>query len=221
MKVLILANGDPPPAAGLRRLAAAHDLVIATDGAAHAAAARGVAPAIISGDFDSLRLEEARAAFPDAEFLRTPDQDLGDLEKAVRLARERGAASITLTGTGGGRVDHQLGNFSLLWRYASEFPLRIVEDGSETRALAGTNDRNDRAGAWALATRPGDRVSLISLDGAARVTVRGVQWPLEDFPLPAGTQGVSNRALGTQVAIEARGGVLLACHLFARAGAAS
>lgn len=214
MKVLILANGDPPPGAGLRRLAAAHDLVIATDGAAHAASARGVAPAIISGDFDSLRLQEARTAFPDAEFLETPDQNFGDLEKAVRLARERGAASVTLTGTQGGRADHLLGNFSLLWRYASEFPLRIVEDGSETRALTDMDE-------WAPATRPGDRISLISLDGAARVTVRGVQWPLEDFRLPAGTQGISNRALGTKAWIEARGGVLLACHLFARAGAAS
>lgn len=210
MNTLILANGDPPPGEFLRRLVAGHDLLIATDGAAHRAAALGVTPDIVCGDFDSVRLDEARAAFPQAEFVRTPDQDQADLEKAIGVARDRGATAITITGAAGGRIDHTLANFALLLRYGMELPLAIVEARSEVRALAGTDENPSE---WMVQTTPGDTISLLSFDGQARATVRGVRWPLEDHRLPVGTFGVSNEATGERALIQARGGALLACLL--------
>jgi thiamine pyrophosphokinase len=210
MRALILANGDSPSEALLRRLAAEHDLLLATDGAAHRAAGMGLALDIVCGDFDSVRLEIARVEFPQAAFIATPDQDQADLEKALYVARERGATAITITGAAGGRIDHTLGNFSLLLRYHTEIPLAIVDDLSEVRALSGTQEQ---PGEWVLAAVPGDTVSLLSLDGQAHATIRGVQWPLQDFPLPIGTHGLSNRATSECVVVQAWGGALLACHL--------
>lgn len=215
MNVLILAHGDPPSGVLLRRLAARHDLLIAVDGAAHAAASRGVAPQIVSGDFDSALLDQARAAFPNAEFIETPDQHLADLEKALHLARGWGASSVTICGAGGGRIDHLLANYGLLRHYGTKFPLAIVEDGSETRALSGTKAA---PGVWAIQTRPGDTLSLLPQGGEVVVTARGVRWPLDGFELPAGTQGLSNEATGGEAVVEVRGGVLLVCHLFMARG---
>ena len=211
MNVLILAHGDPPSGVLLRRLRRSHALFLAADGAVHAAAARGVAPDIVCGDFDSARLDEARAAFPQSEFIATPSQHLADLEKALCLARDRGASSVTITGAGGGRIDHTLANYGLLRQYGAELPIAVVEDGSETRALFGTDAVPS---VWTLTTRPGDTLSLLPQGAAARVTVRGVRWPLNSFTLPAGTQGLSNEATGAEAVVEVRGGVLLACHLF-------
>ena len=64
MRTLILANGEPPSAELLARLAAEHDLFLATDGAARTAACLGVCPDIVSGDFDSLDLRAARQCNP-------------------------------------------------------------------------------------------------------------------------------------------------------------
>lgn len=207
MNALILANGDPPSAELLARLAGTHALFIACDGAAQKAAARGVQPDIVSGDFDSLDLEAARAALPKAEFAATPDQSQTDLQKAAGIARARGAKGLTIAGAAGGRIDHTLGNISLLLRWQEDWPdlpVRMVADGSETRALLGERT---------LDTIPGDAVSVLSMDGRARVSLSGVRWPLTDFPLSVGVGGLLNEATGTEVMVKAEGGVILVCHL--------
>ncbi len=210
LRVLILAHGDPPSAALLQRLAAGHDLLLATDGAARTAAALGLTPDIISGDFDSLPWGDVRRDFPHSEVIPTPDQNQADLEKAVGVARERGAAAITITGATGGRLDHTLGSLALLLRYHTEVDLCLLDDNSETRALSGTDDA---PGEWAFPATPGDVVSVVSFGGQVRATLEGVRWPLRDHPLPIGTLGISNRASSERVVIQARGGALLACHL--------
>jgi thiamine pyrophosphokinase len=211
MNILILTNGDPPTGDFLRRLSDRHNVLIAADGAAHTAATLGVTPNIVCGDFDSVRMDDARAAFPHAEFITTPDQDMADLEKAIQVARDRGATAITITGAAGGRIDHTLANFTLLLRYGPEFPISIVDAGSEVRALAGTDKS---PGEWTVTTQPGDTISLISFDGHARATILGVRWPLHDHRLPVGTFSVSNRATSDHVSIQVRGGAVVACHLF-------
>ncbi len=185
-------------------------MILATDGAANHAADLGLVPHIICGDFDSVHLERAQAAFPGAEFVATPNQDRADLEKALHIAQERGAVSVTIIGAAGGRVDHLLGNFALLLRYHADFALRIVDDASEVRALSGVGGCSGEA---VLITRPGDTVSLISPSGAARVSILGVAWELEDHALPAGTMGVSNVASGERVRVCVRGGTVFLCHL--------
>lgn len=207
MKVLILANGEPPSAELLARVASEHDLFLATDGAALTAARLGVRPDVVSGDFDSLDLEAAHALLPQAEFVPTPDQNRTDLEKAVLIALERGAEGLTVTGAAGRRIDHTLGNFGLLLRWRAEYPnlpVVLVADGSETRAVRGE---------IVLKTEPGDVVSLLSWDGLARVSVSGVKWPLESHLLAVGVGGLLNEALGPRVTIRAEGGIIFVCHL--------
>ncbi len=210
LRVLILADGDPPSAALLHRLVAGHDLLIATDGAARKAQMLGRTPDIISGDFDSISLEEVRRDFLGSEIIPTPDQNQGDLEKAIHIAQGRGATAITITGATGGRLDHTLGTIALLLRCHREVDIRLVEDASVTWAVSGTEDA---PGELTLAATPGDTISVVSFDGRARVTLQGVRWPLTDHPLPVGTLGISNRAVAEQVTIGARGGVLVVCHM--------
>ncbi len=147
----------------------------------------------------------AKRELPAAEWIATPDQNRADLEKAILLARSRGATEITILGANGGRMDHTLANFALLLRYHREIPLQIVGDGAAARAVSG---------AFTFAANTGDTVSLISMDGAALVSVSGVRWPLEDFPLPVGTLGVSNEATGGEIFLNVKNGAILVCHLY-------
>ena len=207
MRVLILANGEPPSTELLARTAAQCDVFIATDGAALTAARLGVFPHIISGDFDSLDLDAARALLPQAEFISTPDQNKTDLEKAFEIARDRGADSFTVAGAAGRRIDHTLGNIGLLLRWRAgcpKLPVVFAADGSETRAVLGES---------VLETEPGDVVSLLSFDGQAWVSVSGVRWPLDNHLLSVGVGGLLNEALGPRVSIRALGGAILVCHL--------
>lgn len=204
MKTLILANGDAPSSTLAHSLIALHDFVIATDGAAHKASFLGIKPDLICGDFDSVHEEKARTQFPETEFLATPDQERSDLEKAILVSRERGATTITLTGTGGGRPDHLLAGYALLLRYHRQFPLQIVEDGGRVFALSGDCE---------LVATPGDTLSVLTFDENTQVTLAGVKWELNSHPLQVGTHGVSNVVTSPLVRLLSTGGTLLVCHL--------
>ena len=195
-----------------RAAAEKHDLLIAADGAAHRAAALGLTPGLICGDFDSVELDVARSEFPNTEFVETPNQNLADLEKALLLARERGATEITLLGAGGGRIDHALTTIALLLRYHGEIALTLRHDGSAVRAVSGTVGT---PGNLRLDTRPGDTISLIAFSPANRISLSGVAWPLQNARLPVGTHGVSNVAKNDEVTVEITEGVVLVCHLWA------
>lgn len=219
MEVLILANGEPPTAERAQELAAQYALVIATDGAAHRAAELGITPHIICGDFDSILLKEASEQFPATEFIPMPDQNLADLEKAIVAARQQGATRIHILGASGGRMDHTFANYALLLRYQQPtgLDLLIEAEGAITRAVRGLEAL---PGLCEFETQPGDTVSVISFEGAASVSLSGVQWPLEDYYLSIGTQGVSNVALGERVTVRVSGGAVLVFHLPARREAA-
>lgn len=209
MRVLILANGDPPSPLLAQRLAAKHDLLIATDGAANHAPTLGIVPHIISGDFDSIEAETARQAFPEAQFLPTPDQEFADLEKAIHLAQERGATTITIVGAFGGRIDHTLGGIALLLRYQREIAVTLIDDRAQMWLLAA----EAASETFTFPAMPGDTISLFALDAGVYVTAQGVKWPLRDELLAIGTRGVSNVAEAETVRLAARGGRLVVCHL--------
>jgi len=206
MNFLILANGQAPSRALLDELIAACDCFIATDGAAHAASTLQVEPDIICGDFDSIDLARAKREFPGTEFVETSDQYLGDLEKALRLALERGATRVVVAGASGGRLDHLLGNMTLLFRYHADVDLRIVDEISEVRCVS------EAAGGCAIRTVEHDLISVFSFDGLARVTLSGVRWPLVDAELPIGTLGLSNVATSEEVVVTVQGGAAVVVH---------
>lgn len=215
MRVLILANGEPPAdREWAQRLAAAHDLLIATDGAAHRAVGLGLTPDIVCGDFNSIRMEAAQAEFPNARFLPTPDQEQADLEKALLVAQEQGAASITIIGATGGRLDHTLATFALLLQPHRALPITLRTPDTAVQALAGTAEA---PGECTLSTQPDDTISLLSFDGLARITLTGVRWPLCEERLQFATRGVSNRAVADQVRVRVHGGAILICHLYRHA----
>lgn len=210
MRAVILANGDPPDPEFARRVAAESDLLIATDGAAHIAAGIGLVPTILSGDFDSVSLEIARKEFPNIEIVPTPDQGMTDMEKALILARSRGADTIAVIGATGSRIDHTIANLLLPLVYGADGSVELLDSGSRLFALAA----NDGQGAAVeIATWPGDTVSLITPNAPATVSIDGVRWPVEHGQLAPGTRGVSNEALSDKVNIHLHKGSVVIVHL--------
>ncbi len=169
-----------------------------------------IRPDIICGDFDSAHIGTARNEFPAAEFVPTPDQNRADLEKAIHLARARGATAITIAGAGGGRIDHTLGNLALLIRYGAEIPMRIVDDRSETFGVSGSDAH---PGDMRFAVEAGDTISVVAIVDPTHITLTGVQWELHEALLAVGTHGVSNVATGNEVFLQVRGSAFL-CRLY-------
>lgn len=179
---------------------AGDDWVIAADRGYETALSLGITPDVIVGDFDSL------GRIPDAEnVIRLNERkDDTDLEHAVTIALEKGCDDFIVYGAVGGKLDHTMGNIAVAHRIAlaGGRVLFVGEDSSFTVI---------RNAAYDFPARDGGRLSVLSLDGAARgVSIRGLSYEVDDIDLPqATTRGVSNAFVGKKAQISVKDGTLL------------
>ena len=212
-RVVIIANGTPPEEATVRRWlqpgdGSTHVRLICADGGARAALALGLTPEVVVGDLDSLdETMQAQLKAMECRLVVYPAaKDWTDLELALKLAVQEGAAEIVILGALGGRFDQELANtLLLLLPELRHIPTRIVDERQE---LFVVRDQAEIVG------QPGDVVSLIPLGGdVVGIVTEGLLYPLRDEPLLSGpARGVSN-VLTEQVArVTLRSGALLIVH---------
>ncbi len=201
--VLILANGDSPTATLAKSLAREHQVILVTDGAVEKLDALGITANSVCGDFDSVT-NAARVRWKHLEWIDTPDQNHGDLEKTLQIALSLGAERVTIIGASGGRPDHMLANYSLLLRYCAQVDVTIANETSTVRALcAPAIIRMD--------TKVGDIISIIAAQRSI-CTGAGLKWELPS-QLEPGTRAISNVAVDDHVEITMISGSAYVCHL--------
>ena len=148
----------------------------------------GAEPDLIVGDFDSYSNPEF-----DTETIVLPcEKDDTDTVFAVKEALRRGFEDFLLIGVVGERLDHTLGNVSILLMLDSEGKKgTIIDDYSEMEIVS------DRCEMPCIIDDSYVYFSLINISGTARgVTIRGAKYPLENAEITCEYQyGVSNEVL--------------------------
>ena len=216
MEVWVFAGGEEPE--GLPESSGGvggADLVVAADGGLRWAQKLRVQVDVVVGDMDSVEgaaLAEAEAG--GAEIVKhDPDKDATDLELALRLACERGASSITLIGGHGGRLDHFLGNITLLAALPKGVQAQALMGETEIFVIRGhgSHGAKQQGGGLVISGKPGQLVSLIPWEGdAAGIKTEGLRWPLAGETLPLSTsRGISNEMTSTQASVSLESGTLL------------
>ena len=203
---LLVANGDPQR--NLGDLISDHDFLIAVDGGLRHLLALKRFPDLLIGDLDSITSEELQACIDHGvEILRfKAEKDESDLELALLEALKRGYSDLSITNAGGGRVDHLLGNLSLLFHPALQHAkIKMTDQSSNFYPLTQT---------VTLKTKSGDLISLIPWqDSAIGVTTANLAYPLDNETLlPYGTRGLSNVALGGEITVSLQSGQILLVH---------
>ncbi len=198
---VLVANGELRWTPELTALAAAAPALLAADGGADHLARVGIPPTAVVGDLDSISAA-TRAWVGEDRLVHLPDQDRTDLEKAMVYAfDELAVPGLTVLGALGGRPDHELGNLGLLARMAR---------GLELLYLSGDGVMLAVEGVLKLPAEAGETWSFWTFDPAVRVTLRGVEWPVEGADLSAAARpSVSNRASGDRVVVESVGGAVV------------
>lgn len=152
--------------------------------------ALGIEPHLIVGDFDSHpnpQLEVETIALPQ-------EKDDTDTVFAVKEALRRGFDDFLLLGVAGGRLDHTLGNVSiLLMLHRMGKRAVLVDNYSEMEIVSKGPAYID--GSFSF-------FSLLNISGTAKgVTVEGAKFPLHDAEIDCTYQyGVSNEVLGADCA---------------------
>lgn len=145
----------------------------------------GVAPNLIVGDFDSHEKPNLSV-----ETIVLPrEKDDTDTFFAAKEAVKRGFDEFILIGTVGGRLDHTLGNVSvLLYLFSLGKKAEMIDDYSEMQIVADKTVFVDSSYSY---------FSLLNITGEAEgITERNVKFPLENAKITCEYQyGISNEVL--------------------------
>ncbi|HEV8516614.1 MAG TPA: thiamine diphosphokinase [Candidatus Limnocylindrales bacterium] len=216
MKALLVADGDVPQRVRLDEAWPGWDdgveLVIAADGGAPKAVSLGLSPHVVVGDADSIDAAElARLESAGTRIRLYPTaKDASDTELGLAEAVGAGATVVTILGALGGlRFDHAIANVLLLALDRFSGCEVTLLDGTTRVRLIRAGPSGER-GEIALRGRVGELVSLFPLGEAHGLLSEGLEYPLRDEPLAAGTtRGLSNVRLEAEARISLAGGRLL------------
>ncbi len=203
MRAILICNGDAPSKQFFREIIRNYDIVACADGGANIAYRFRIQPDFIIGDLDSID-KNAMNFFQSrgTEIIYDPDQNSTDIEKSVKFLVHKGCKSIDIVSAIGSRIDHNLGNLSVLVNYHKKVNLRMIDERSEIFFV--TEKVSFKA-------NKGDIISLIPLGRKVFVlkTV-GLKFKLKNENLTFGGRGVSNVAVGSKVTIHiGKGGLFV------------
>ncbi len=157
-------------------------------------------PSLIVGDFDSHEDPGLNV-----ETIVLPcEKDDTDTVYAVKEAVKRGFDDFLLIGVVGARLDHTLGNVSiLLYLDSLKKSGLIIDDYSEMEIVSGKTVFIDDSFSF---------FSLLNITGCAKgITITGAKYPLNDAEISCEYQyGISNEVLpGKKAAVSVKSGKLL------------
>ena len=185
-----------------------YDRILAADSGMNALYAAAVTPDIIIGDFDSA--DKKILAFfqqnKEIDFCTlNPEKDDTDTEFAIRESIRRGADSITIIGGTGTRLDHVLGNISLLGIGLEEGVRMELLDAHNRICMI------DHSVTLKKKEQYGNYLSLIPYNGnVTGVTLKGLKYPLHDYTMGGfNSLGISNEIVDDEASIELTSGLLL------------
>lgn len=165
----------------------------------------GIQANLIVGDFDSHPNPHS-----DAETIILPcEKDDTDTVFAVKEAIKRGFDDFLLIGVVGARLDHTLGNVSILTMlHLHGKTAKIIDDYSEMEIVS--NEPVFISDTYAY-------FSLLNISGTAKgVTIEKAKYPLENAEITCDYQyGISNEVLpGKQAKVAVREGMVLLIKVF-------
>ncbi len=185
-----------------------YDMIMAADSGMDFLYRNHLTPDIIVGDFDSVD-HDALDFFKEdnrIEFCRlNPEKDDTDTEYAIRDALSRGITQLTILGGTGSRIDHVLGNISLIGIGLEEnVEIELVDEHNRVRMI-------DKPLSIRKDEQFGRFVSLIPYTGRVEhVTLTGFKYTLDDYTMGGfNSLGVSNEIAEEVAHIEFRSGILL------------
>lgn len=199
-RCVIIGGADISQYERVRTYLREDDFYICCDSGLRHRAGLGIVPDLIVGDFDSHDDPNL-----DIETITLPcEKDDTDTVFAVKEALARGFQDFLLLGVIGGRLDHTLGNVSILMLLDSRGKTAVaLDDFSEIQVVSA--EPVQISGWYAY-------FSLLNITGVAKgITIKGAKYPLKNAEITCEYQyGISNEVLpGMTAEVSVKTGRLL------------
>ena len=209
MKAAIISNGSITETEMLKESLDGYEMTVCADGAANRLRSAGIMPDYVLGDLDSIDAQTKQYLESEGvEFIKfSPEKDFSDTHLCMEFLIKKGFDEIDIYGALGGRWDHSLANFGLMYH--------AHEKGVNLRLI----DSNDKAficskGKYVSEKREDQCFSIFAVFEDATVSLSGVKYPLNEYNLRRGESiGLSNEYIsdchveikkGSAIVIESR-----------------
>ena len=205
--VVIICDGQFPRTEYPRYLIKSADFSICCDGALvkylrHSRSIFGEerTPNLVIGDMDTLS-EKMQARYSSL-IVKVEEQEHNDQTKAVRWAigNIKDISHIYILGATGKRVDHTIGNASLLMEYTRMFDLEglgiNIEMVSDTGTAFAVNDT------FEMNCGIGRQVSIFSPDNSLNIRSTGLEYPTDEVVFDNWWKATLNKAVQDTVRLE-------------------
>lgn len=207
-RAIIFVNGELPDLEAAAGLICEDDFLVAADGGLRHLRAMVLTPHLLVGDLDSASPEDLAdmkaCNVPVQRF--PPAKDETDIELALQSVLDDGFQQVILLAALGGRMDHTLGNLSLLTNPAFRDADVRIDDG-RTEAFVIWQ-------AGVVQGQAGDLISLLPVDAVVKgVRTDGLEYPLRGETLWRHQgRGISNVMLSENAKITIEDGTLFCIH---------
>ena len=205
--VVIICDGKFPTEAYPRYLVMSADVTICCDGALVKYLRAGKAlfgevktPDLVIGDMDTL--SAAMQKKYSSIIIREDEQEHNDQTKAVRWAVGNipDIDHIYIIGATGGRLDHSIGNASLLMEYTRMFDLEskgiAIDMVTDEGTAFAVNDTTE------FDCGIGRRVSIFSPDNTLKIRSTGLEYPTDEVVFDNWWKATLNKAVADTVRLE-------------------
>lgn len=208
-KILIISGGSISDEFASQWIASyVPDYIIVADSGMEFCRRTGVVPDMIIGDFDSVETDtltfykkQQNIVFKELN----PIKDDTDTEFAIRQAIALDVKEISILGGTGTRLDHVLGNISLLGIGLTEqVQIQLIDAHNRIRMMSKSFKitKEEQFGSY---------VSLLPYNGeVTHLYLKGFKYPLDDFSMkPFNSLGISNEIIDTEAEVIFKEGILL------------
>lgn len=205
MSALIIGNGKKVNKNIIKNIK--YDYVICADGGLDKAQDYGIMPDIIIGDFDSVDLSLLKQyELQNIRTLKFPaEKDFTDMELAIEHAISKGYKNITLIGASGSRLDHTLGNITLMEKYYKDgVHITIIDNNNEIKIISDNSE-------LIIKFKQSIYISMIPVtDEIQGLSMEGFKYPLKDVEVKRGsTLLISNQIISSQGIIRLKKGTAI------------
>ncbi len=207
MVTYIISGGNICDTQVLEYLEKEEHIVIAADRGVECCQRLGIIPDYLIGDFDSISKEayEVMQTWKVPINQLNPIKDDTDTEAAIRLALEKTQGDIMIFGGTGSRLDHVLGNISILGLgFAYGRKIYLIDETNRIQLI-------DKECVIEKDKQFGTYVSVCALSGTVTgLTEEGFYYPLNRHTLEGFTSlGISNEIVADVARITIEDGVLI------------
>ncbi len=168
--------------------------IFCADGGANNLFKTKLNPQFIIGDLDSVKpeiLDYYRSK--NCQIFKISSQNNTDIEKVLDYLLFNGYSEAILFGATGDRLDHTIGNLSILIKYYERIKIHIIHYNSVLSCYFGETS---------FKVKPGEIISFYGLDNNTKFTTKGLKYNLQNELLYLGyRESTSNEAEEEEITI--------------------